>query len=92
MLVLTRRNGEETVIAGDMRVTVVAIKGNRELRRSQTKTGAGVFVDEMLDDEQRSRPVVELFAPIHTNVDVCPAAALTDALGLGQLVMPGLVG
>lgn len=29
MLVLTRRIGEEIVIAGDIRVTIVAVKGQR---------------------------------------------------------------
>jgi carbon storage regulator len=29
MLVLSRRSGEEIVIAGDIRVTVVAVKGRR---------------------------------------------------------------
>jgi len=29
MLVLTRRTGEEIVIAGDIRVTVVAVKGHQ---------------------------------------------------------------
>jgi carbon storage regulator CsrA len=29
MLVLTRRSGEEIVVANDIRIRVVAIKGNR---------------------------------------------------------------
>src|SRR5262249_59221891 len=60
------------------------------VRLSLTATGAGVFVDEMLNDDQRRRPVVELFAPVRADVDAYLAAALTDALGLGQLVVPGL--
>jgi hypothetical protein len=47
-------------------------------------------VDEVLDHEQRRRPIVELFAPIRADVDTRLAAALTDAVGLGQFVVPGL--
>jgi hypothetical protein len=49
-------------------------------------------VDEGLNDEQRRRPVVELFALVHADVDAHLAATLTEALGLGQLVVPGLAG
>src|SRR5262249_56332927 len=58
-------------------------------RRPPAVTGADVLVDEVLNDEQRGRPVVELFAPVRADVEAEPAAALTDALGLGQLVVPG---
>jgi hypothetical protein len=44
----------------------------------------------MFDHEQRRRPVAELFAPVHADVDAQLAAARTDALGLGQLVVAGL--
>jgi hypothetical protein len=47
-------------------------------------------VDEVLDDELRGRPVVELLAFVHADVDPQPAAALADAIGLGQFVVPGL--
>jgi hypothetical protein len=49
-------------------------------------------VDEVLDHEQRRRPVIKLFAPIRADVDTHLAAARADALGLSQLVMPGLAG
>jgi hypothetical protein len=47
-------------------------------------------VDEVFDHEQRRRLVVELFASVRADIDAHLAAALTDALGLGQLVVPGL--
>src|SRR5262249_13449446 len=53
-------------------------------------TGADVLVDIVLYDEGRRRPVVELLAPVRANVDAQPSVALADALGLGQLVVPGL--
>jgi hypothetical protein len=46
----------------------------------------------MLDHEQRRRSVIELFAPVHADVDAHLAAALAQALGLAQLVVPGLAG
>jgi hypothetical protein len=49
-------------------------------------------VDEVLDHEQRRRPIVELFAPVGADVDADLAAARTDLLGLGQLVVPRLAG
>jgi len=49
-------------------------------------------VDEVLDHEQRRRPIIELFAPVRADIDASLAAARADALGLGQLVMPRLAG
>jgi hypothetical protein len=43
-------------------------------------------MDEVLNDDQRRRPVVELFALVHADVNAHLSAALTDTLGLG----PGL--
>jgi hypothetical protein len=49
-------------------------------------------VYKVLYHEQRRRPVIELFAPICADIDAGLAAGRANALGLGQLVMPGLVG
>jgi len=49
-------------------------------------------VDEVLDHEQRRRPIIELFAPVCADIDAHLAAGRASALGLGQLVMPGLAG
>lgn len=49
-------------------------------------------MDEVLDHEQRRRPVIELFTPVRADIDAHLAAGRTGALGLGQLVVPGLVG
>jgi hypothetical protein len=46
----------------------------------------------MFDHEQRRRPVIELFTPVRADIDAHPAAGRTDALGRGQLVVPGLAG
>jgi hypothetical protein len=61
-------------------------------RGPPTATGADVFVNEMLDDKQRCRPVIELLAPVGADVHADLATVRTDALGLGQFVMPGLAG
>jgi len=39
-------------------------------------------VDEVLDHEQRRRPVIELFAPVRADIDAHLTAVRTDALGL----------
>jgi hypothetical protein len=44
----------------------------------------------MLDHKQPRRPVIELLAPVHADVDAQPAAVLTDVLSLGQFVVAGL--
>src|SRR5262249_58637953 len=62
------------------------------LRLAFAARGTDVLVDEVLDHEQRRRPVVELFALVHADVDAHLAAPLADALGLGQLVVHGLTG
>ena len=62
------------------------------LRLAATVTGAGILVDKMLDHEQRRRPIVELFAPVRADIDAHLATGRAGALGLGQLVMPGLAG
>jgi hypothetical protein len=49
-------------------------------------------MDEMLDHEQRRRPVIELFTPVRADIDARLAASGANAFGLGQLVMPGLAG
>jgi len=49
-------------------------------------------VDEVLDHEQRRRPVIELFAPVGADIDAGLATSRTGALGLAQLVVPGLAG
>src|SRR5262249_59790696 len=59
-------------------------------RRPPAATGADIFVDEVLDHEQRRRPVIELFAPVRADIDAHLAAGRAGAVGLGQLVMPGL--
>src|SRR5262245_41742545 len=46
----------------------------------------------MLDDKQRSRSVIELLAPVGADVDADLAAVRTEALGLGQFMMPGFAG
>jgi hypothetical protein len=56
------------------------------------RAGAGVFVDELLNDDQRRWPVVKFLAPVGADFDVNLTAVLTDALGRGQFVMPGLAG
>jgi hypothetical protein len=61
-----------------------------KLRLALAAAGADILVDEVLDHEQRRRPVVELFAPVRTDVDADLAATLTDALGLRQFVVLGL--
>jgi len=48
MLVLTRRNGEEIVIAGDIRVTVVAVKGNRVRLGITAPSSVAVAREELL--------------------------------------------
>jgi hypothetical protein len=47
-------------------------------------------VDDVLNEEQRRRPIFELFAPVRADIDARLAAARAKALGLGQLVMAGL--
>ena len=47
-------------------------------------------MDEVLDHEQRRRPIIELFTPICANINAHLATARAEALGLGQFVMPGL--
>src|SRR6516162_8315614 len=50
MLVLTRRNGEEIVIAGDIRVTVVAVKGNRVRLGIAAPSSVAVAREELLTE------------------------------------------
>lgn len=60
MLVLTRGIGEEIVIAGNLRVTVVAIKGQRVRLGITAPASAQVTREELLaespDEEQPPRP------------------------------------
>ena len=46
-------------------------------------------MDEVLDDEQRRRPVIELLALVHADVDAHPAAVGANAVGLRQFVVLG---
>jgi hypothetical protein len=54
--------------------------------------GQTYLLDEVLNDDQRRRVVVKLFALIRADVDAQSAAVLADPLGLGQLVMPRIAG
>jgi carbon storage regulator len=59
MLVLTRRLGEEIVIAGEIRVTVVAIEGNRVRIGVDAPRTVGVQRRELLefqDDQPAGHP------------------------------------
>jgi hypothetical protein len=49
-------------------------------------------VHKVLDHEERRRPVIKLFAPVGADIGARLAAGRADALGLGQLVMPGFAG
>jgi carbon storage regulator len=53
MLVLTRRLGEEIVIAGDIRITVVAIEGNRVRIGVEAPRSVAVQRRELLQKEAR---------------------------------------
>ena len=50
MLVLTRRVGEEIVIGGNIRVTVVAVKGNHVRLRITAPSSVAVARQELLAD------------------------------------------
>jgi carbon storage regulator len=56
MLVLTRRVGEEIVIAGDIRVTVVAVNGQRvRLGITAPPSVAVVRLELLAEDSERAR-------------------------------------
>lgn len=48
MLVLTRKVGEEIVIAGDIRVTVLAIRGNQIRLGFQAPPNVSIYREELL--------------------------------------------
>ncbi len=59
MLVLTRKTGQEIVIGGDIRITVVAIKGDRVRIGITAPPGVRVDRDEV---HQRIREEFDLVA------------------------------
>jgi carbon storage regulator len=64
MLVLTRRVGEEIVIGGDIRITVVAIKGDRV----RIGVSAPDFVRVDRQEVHERRLVQDVAEPSHHNV------------------------
>ena len=66
MLVLTRRIGETIVIAGDIRVTVVALKGGKV--RLCITAPAEIQVDRLEVHEQRL-----LASPVGPGLSACSA-------------------
>ncbi len=63
MLVLTRRPGEQIVIDGDIRLTVISIKGDRV--RLGIDAPASVVVDRQEVHEERKRSEEAKLRPCH---------------------------
>ncbi len=78
MLVLTRRSGEEIVVGGNVRITVVAVKGDRV--RIGVAAPRNVSVDRKEIHDRRAEFAVEndppangyLFYDDHSIADCCP--------------------
>jgi len=71
MLVLTRRVGEEIIIDGDIRITVVAISGERA--RLGISAPPSVRVDRLEIYERRSRLRERSAKPAAPAPALCPA-------------------
>ena len=77
MLVLTRRPGEEIVIDGNIRLTVVSIKGDRV--RLGIEAPPSVVVDRQEIHDRRQHAPEEVPHPCHTLVSDRRAQGLPTA-------------
>ena len=68
MLVLTRRVGEEIVIGGDIRIMVIAVKGNSV--RLGVKAPPAIAVDRQEVHERRLLATEEFADPSRTFLDL----------------------
>ncbi|MHB1557961.1 MAG: carbon storage regulator CsrA [Isosphaeraceae bacterium] len=62
MLVLSRKKNESIVINGNIRLTVIAIRGNHVRLGIEAPESIGVFREELFarfDENQESEPITE---------------------------------